>query len=131
MPFHLNPVEGDKVVEIICEGPLTGFDLTMAMCQSCFLLTMCRWEKALFDLKNARFQMTAPEIASAFKELDKHIPRGAHLALIKPFEGDYDYCGLAKSIANSWTSSNAEAFEDKDAAVNWLTAHRNGASPLS
>lgn len=120
MPSSVQMLRGRRVVAVSHHESLSGDDLYTMRCGYSFALSCTGWNKALINLRKAKIKALASEFAANFRKLDEDMPQGAYVAIVEPRECDYDFCRLAKSVANTWTGSAVEVFQDERAALNWL-----------
>lgn len=122
MPSSVQMLRDRQVVAVSHHESLSGDDLYTMRCGYSIALSCTGWNKALINLRKANIKALASEFAANFRRLDDDMPKGAYVAIVEPRDCDYDYCRLAKSVANAWTVSEIEIFQDESAALNWLNS---------
>jgi hypothetical protein len=121
MAYQSQLIHDRHIVRVCHKGIVDVSEMNIGRNIAFQYLIQFGWKRILLDLMEADFQFKATDLIVLFKEIDGIFSDGAFIAVIQPQQMVFDYCQYAKSIANEWTNTKVEIFNQEDLAIGWLS----------
>ena len=120
MAYQFQFIHDHNIVKVCHKGIVDRSEMNIGKNMAFQYLMQFGWDRILLDLMEADFKFNASDVVVLFKEIDGIFSDGAFIAVLQPQQMVFDYCQFAKSIANEWTNTKVEIFNQEDLAIGWL-----------